>query len=83
MLQTIRDRMTGPILWGIVGILIVPFAFFGIQSLQGGGGADPTVAEVGGVKITQSQFRNAYQQAYQELQQRLGENFREIGRAHV
>ncbi len=76
MLQTIRDRMTGPILWGIVGILIVPFAFFGIQSLQGSGGADPTVAEVGGVKITQSQFRNAYQQAYQELQQRLGENFR-------
>ena len=76
MLQTIRDRMTGPILWGIVGVLIVPFAFFGIQSLQSGGGADPTVAEVGGVKITQSQFRNAYQHAYQDLQQRLGENFR-------
>ena len=50
MLQTIRDRMTGPVLWGIIGILIVPFAFFGIQSLQSGGGADPTVAEVGGVK---------------------------------
>ncbi len=69
MLQTIRDRMTGPILWGIVGVLIVPFAFFGIQSLQSNGGADPTVAEVGGVKITQSQFHNAYQRAYQELQQ--------------
>lgn len=76
MLQTIRDRMTGPILWGIVGVLIIPFAFFGIQSLQSGGGADPTVAEVGGVKITQSQFRSAYQRAYQDLQQRLGENFR-------
>ena len=76
MLQTIRDRMTGPILWGIVGVLIVPFAFFGIQSLQGSGGADPTVAEVGGVKITQSQFHGAYEQSYRELQQRLGENFR-------
>ncbi len=76
MLQTIRDRMTGPILWGIVGVLIVPFAFFGIQSLQSNGGADPTVAEVGGVKITQSQFHNAYQRAYQELQQRMGDSFR-------
>jgi len=76
MLQTIRDRMTGPVLWGIIGVLIIPFALFGIQSLQGSGSADPTVAEVGGVKITQSQFRNAYQRAYQELQQRLGENFR-------
>jgi peptidyl-prolyl cis-trans isomerase D len=76
MLQTIRDRMTGPVLWIIIGMLIVPFAFFGIQSLQGSGGADPTVAEVGGVKITQSQFRSAYQRAYQELQQRLGDSFR-------
>ena len=76
MLQTIRDRMTGPILWGIVGVLIVPFAFFGIQSLQSGGGADPTVAEVGGVKITQSQFHGAYQRAYQDLQQRMGPDFR-------
>ncbi len=76
MLQTIRDRMTGPVLWGIIGILIVPFAFFGIQSLQGGGGADPTVAEVGGIKITQSQFHNAYQRAYQELAQREGDSFR-------
>ncbi|HWY23590.1 MAG TPA: SurA N-terminal domain-containing protein, partial [Nevskia sp.] len=76
MLQTIRDRMTGPVLWGIIGILIVPFAFFGIQSLQSGGGADPTVAEVGGIKITQSQFHNAYQRAYQELAQREGDSFR-------
>ncbi len=76
MLQTIRERLTGPVLWGIIGVLIVPFAFFGIQSLQGTGGADPTVAEVGGVKITQSQFRNAYQRAYQDLQQRLGDSFR-------
>src|SRR5581483_10579459 len=85
MLQTIRDRMTGPVLWAIVGILIVPFAFFGVQSLQGGGGGDPTVAEVGGVKITQSQFQREYQARYQELVQRMGPNFRadEVPRAQL
>lgn len=76
MLQTIRERMTGPILWGIIGVLIIPFALFGVQTLQGGGGGDPTVAEVGGVKITQSQFQNEYRGRYQELAQRMGDNFR-------
>lgn len=77
MLQTIRDRLTGPLLWVIIAILFVPFAFFGIQSLQNGGnGTDPTLAEVGGVKITQAQFHNAYEQAYRQLQQQMGENFR-------
>lgn len=76
MLQTIRDRMTGPVLWGIIGVLIIPFAFFGVQSLQGGGGTDPTVAEVGGVKITQSQFQREYQERYQELARHMGPNFR-------
>jgi peptidyl-prolyl cis-trans isomerase D len=77
MLQTIRDRLTGPLLWAIVAILFVPFAFFGVQSLQGGGnGTDPTLAEVGGVKITQAQFHNAFEQAYRQLQQRMGDSFR-------
>jgi peptidyl-prolyl cis-trans isomerase D len=77
MLQTIRDRLTGPLLWAIIAVLFVPFAFFGIQSLQnGGGGTDPTLVEVGDAKITQSQFHNAYEQRYRELQQRMGENFR-------
>ena len=77
MLQTIRDRLTGPLLWAIIALLFVPFAFFGIQSLQNGGnGTDPTLAEVGGVKITQAQFHNAYEQAYRTLQERMGENFR-------
>ncbi|MBV8061988.1 MAG: SurA N-terminal domain-containing protein, partial [Nevskia sp.] len=75
MLQTIRDRVSGPILWGIIGVLIVPFAFFGVQSLLGNGGSDPTVAEVGGVKITQAQFQAEYRQRYQELVQRMGPNF--------
>ena len=74
MLQTIRDRMSGPILWVVILAISLPFAIWGVQSFQGGG-ADPTIAKVGGVKITQAQFRNAYESAYEELQQRMGPNF--------
>jgi peptidyl-prolyl cis-trans isomerase D len=75
MLQTIRDRLTGPVVWVVIGLISVPFAIWGVQSFQSGG-SDPAVAEVGGVKITQSQFRKAYEQHYRQLQQLMGENFR-------
>jgi len=75
MLQNIRDRMTGPIVWAIVGLIAVPFAFVGIETFQGGS-SDPTVAKVGDQKITTSQLEAAYQQRLQRLQQMMGENFR-------
>lgn len=75
MLQNIRDRLTGPFVWFIVGIIVIPFAFFGIETFRTGGG-DPTVAKVGDQKITQSQFRAGYEQRMQQLQQLMGENFR-------
>ncbi len=75
MLQTIRDRLTGPIIWVVVLMIVVPFAFWGIQSFRGGG-TDPTVAEVAGIKITQSQYRREYEQQYQQFAQMMRENFR-------
>lgn len=80
MLQSIRDRLTGPVVWFVLGLITVPFAFWGIQSFKSGGG-DPTVAQVGGIagfggtKITQSQFKQRYEQRYQQLRQLLGEHF--------
>lgn len=76
MLQTIRDRMSGPIVWGIIGFLVLLFAVWGIgvQSFIGGGG-NPTVAQVGSVEITQAQYRNAYDRAYQQLVQMMGDRF--------
>lgn len=76
MLQTFRDKMSGPIVWGIIGFLVLLFAVWGIgvQSFVGGG-SDPTIAQVGGVKITQSQYRNAYNRAYQQLVQMMGSDF--------
>lgn len=75
MLQNIRDRLTGPFVWFIVGIIVIPFAFFGIETFRNGGG-DPTVAKIGDQKITQSQFKSAYDQRMQQLQAMMGENFR-------
>ncbi|MDB5985749.1 MAG: hypothetical protein JWR16_802 [Nevskia sp.] len=85
MLQTIRDRLTGPIVWVIIGLISVPFAIWGIQSFETGD-SDPVVATVGGtgvlglhfggVDITQGQFRNEYEQYYRRLQSLQGENFR-------
>lgn len=75
MLQNMRDRLTGPFVWFIVGIIVIPFAFFGIETFRSGG-ADPTVAKVGDQKITQSQFRAGSEQRMQQLQSLMGENFR-------
>jgi peptidyl-prolyl cis-trans isomerase D len=75
MLQGLRDRMTGPVIWFIVGIIVIPFAFFGIETFRSGGG-DPVVAKVGGEKIKESQFERGYDQRLRQLQSLMGENFR-------
>jgi peptidyl-prolyl cis-trans isomerase D len=41
-----------------------------------GGNSDPVVAEVGDQEITQSQFRQAYEQRYQQYRSLLGESLR-------
>ncbi|MES2682068.1 MAG: SurA N-terminal domain-containing protein [Pseudomonadota bacterium] len=75
MLQTIRDRVSGPVTWAIIGLIAIPFAFVGVESFNSGG-VDPTVAKVGDQKITTSQLEAAYQQRLQRLQQMMGENYR-------
>lgn len=75
MLQKIRDRATGPLAWVIVGIICIPFAFFGIEAFRADSSAGP-VAKVGDQEIADAQLQQRYQQRYQQLQQMLGENFR-------
>lgn len=75
MLQSIRDRLTGPIVWFVIGLICIPFAFWGIESFRTGG-SDPVVAVVGEQEITQAQYRAGYEQRYQQLQSLLGDNFR-------
>ena len=75
MLQSIRDRATGPIAWFIVALITVPFAFWGIDSYVSAP-TNPEVAEVGDSDITRVQLQRAYDQSYQRLQQLMGENFK-------
>ncbi len=70
MLQAIRDRATGWIAYGIIGLLIIPFAFWGIDQYQGGGQIN--VAEVGGVEITLTEFQRALQEQQSRLQAMFG-----------
>ncbi len=75
MLQDIRDRLSGPVVWAFVGLISIPFAFVGIESFNTGGG-DPTVVKVGSEKITASQLQRAYENRLRQYQEMLGENFR-------
>lgn len=60
MLQDIRDRSQGWIVWIIVGLLIVAFAFFGIENYLTGGSSKGFLAEVNGVKITVNELGNEF-----------------------
>ncbi|HED16415.1 MAG TPA: hypothetical protein ENI64_06365 [Gammaproteobacteria bacterium] len=51
MLQAIRDRATGWFAWLIVGLLIIPFALWGVSEYLGGGGV-PEVATINDTIIT-------------------------------
>jgi peptidyl-prolyl cis-trans isomerase D len=74
MLQIIRDRMTGAVLWIVIGTICLPFAFWGVERFETGG-TDPVIVKVGDSKITQSQFRNEFEGAYRQLEQQMGPAF--------
>ena len=75
MLQSIRDRAQGIIVWTIVGLIIITFALFGLSSYLSGT-AKAVVATVNGVEISETELLREYQNAQQRLQQMLGANYR-------
>lgn len=75
MLQTIRERAQGWIAWVIVIFISIPFALWGIQSYLGGG-AEPVVATVNGIEITERALDNQYREFRAQLQDRLGTAYR-------
>ena len=74
MLLAIRDKTRGWIAYVIVGLLVVPFALFGLYNYIGNGG-DPTVASIDGEEITRTQLDQAYRARQSELRQMLGDRF--------
>ncbi len=67
--------MAGPVVWGIVGLLCLVFAVWGIGASPLFGGANPTLAKVGSAKVTQAAFQQAYNRSYQQMLQMMGDNF--------
>lgn len=72
MLQNIRDRIHGWIAGIIIGLLIITFAMWGIQSYLGSGGGSVAVAKVNGKTITQQQLDAMYQRIRQAMQEQSG-----------
>lgn len=71
MLQAIRDKVTGWIAYGIIFLISVPFALWGVNSYLGGGEAAPA-ATVNGEEITLSQLDRAYSNYRNRLIQLFG-----------
>lgn len=71
MLQAIRDKVTGWIAYGIIFLISVPFALWGVNSYLGGGEATPA-ASVNGEEITQGRLDQSYASYRQRLAQLFG-----------
>ncbi|MGH8542910.1 MAG: SurA N-terminal domain-containing protein, partial [Gammaproteobacteria bacterium] len=81
MLQSIHDRAQGWLAWIIIGLICIPFAFWGIQEYLTAA-EDVAVAEVNGEEIELDAFQRAYQQyrkQYQMILGRLSEKANEDG----
>ncbi len=73
MLQNIRDNVQGLVAKVIIGLIVVPFAIFGVESLIGGGGP-AEVAKVNGEKISESELAQAVNVQKRQLLARMGDN---------
>jgi len=71
MLQAIRDKVTGWIAYGIIFLISIPFALWGVNSYFGGGEVAPA-ATVNGEEISLQTFDRAYSNYRQRLAQLFG-----------
>ena len=77
MLQAIRDRVTGLVAIFVLGLLAIPFLFFGLDSYIQSVPQD-AVATVGDDKITSSEFQTSFAQYRANLRERQGDAYDEI-----
>lgn len=59
----------------LLALIVLPFAFWGIESFQRGVGTAQDMAEVGGQKITVQEFTQAQREQQDRLRSMLGRNF--------
>lgn len=59
----------------VLGLITLPFAFFGVDYYFRSGSSDQTVASVGKDKISQAEFDDALREQQQRMRQALGTSF--------
>ncbi len=74
MLQDIRDRATGWVAWVIVILIVIPFAFFGLDQYLTGG-SDRYAAKVNDVEIPLRDYRGILQQQKQRMRSVLRDRY--------
>ena len=74
MLHFIREKAQGWIAWTIVGLLIIPFALWGINQYFGNGG-QLVAATVNGTEISQQAFQQAFYEQRGRMQEMLGQQY--------
>lgn len=77
MLQAIRDRVTGIVAIFILGLLAIPFVFFGLDSYIQNVPQD-AVAQVGDSEITVSEFQAEFSRYRAQLRQQQGDAYDEL-----
>jgi len=77
MLQAIRDRVTGIVAIFVLGLLAIPFVFFGLDSYIQSVPQD-AVAEVGETEITVSEFQTEFSRYRAQLRQQQGDAYDEL-----
>ena len=73
MLQNIRDNIQGLMAKIIIGLMVIPFAFFGVESLLGSRTGDIAVAEVNGEQISAISLERAVYNQKRRLLNQLGD----------
>ncbi|GAA6168501.1 SurA N-terminal domain-containing protein [Sessilibacter corallicola] len=74
MLQSFRDNLKGTVAIILVGLICIPFALFGIESLFTQNPTTQPVAEVNGEPITRIELDQAVQIQKRQLIAQLGDN---------
>lgn len=74
MLQALREKMTGWMALLVIGLLIIPFAFFGIDQYFTGL-RDTWIAQVEDREISPEAFRRRLEETRQQMRRFLGEAF--------
>jgi peptidyl-prolyl cis-trans isomerase D len=77
MLQAIRDRITGIVAIFVLGLLAVPFLFFGVESYIRAVPQD-AVATVGEEEISTSEFQTSFARHRARLREQQGDAYDEI-----